>query len=144
MSNIDSKINELFQVLEKQKKDVEATEKAASKKWHTNCSLQFMGQHPYNIQTASEDVLRNAVSQLLIHKDYAKQAADVLNLPVDNTFAGYTYDHWIEDCKTKIAKIQLRAKKEKLNQLEERLNAIVSPEQRRQMELDAIVKELGE
>lgn len=55
---------------------------------------------------------------------------------------GYTIDQWIDDFKKRIVIIHLAAKKDELKKLEERLSAIVSPEQRRQMELEAIMKGL--
>ena len=44
--------------------------------------------------------------------------------------------------KSRINKIQIGVKKKKLETLEARLNAIVSPELRRKLELDAIAAEL--
>jgi hypothetical protein len=141
--SIDNKITELFDVLAKQKIEVEQAERESSRKWATNCSLHFNGANPINLAAATQEVVRTSVTQLLINQDYTRKASEILGLPMNNTFNGYSYDSWIEDCKKRIAMLQLRTKKEKLNDLEQRLNAIISPEQRRQMELDAIVKELG-
>ena len=49
---------------------------------------------------------------------------------------------WIEDFKKRIATIHFQKKKEKLQELEKRLNGILSTEQRREMELKAIMADL--
>ena len=54
----------------------------------------------------------------------------------------YLVSDWIQDMKTRAAKIQLISEKNELAELESRLQAIVSPEQRRLMELEAIAKSL--
>ena len=82
--------------------------------------------------------------ELLRHQDYAKRADEVLGygLLYSKKYDNFTYDDWIADCKKRLSVLGLRTKKDNLAQLEKRLDAIVSPEQRRQMELDAISKML--
>lgn len=143
MTIIDEKIKQMFDVLASQKKEVELTERKASRKWLTNCSFTFRNSDVVNIATASEAKIREVVECLLQSKEYSNKASEILGLSEIDTYHGYSYDAWYDDCKKRIAMLQLRAKKDKLNELEVRLNAIVSPEHRRQMELDAIVKELG-
>ena len=58
-------------------------------------------------------------------------------------WTGFPVKDWLEDIKTRIDKLQIQSKKAKLETLEKRLNKIVSPELRAQMELDAIAAELG-
>jgi hypothetical protein len=58
------------------------------------------------------------------------------------TWDNFTADEWIGDIKARIAKIQISAEKEKLENLEKRLNKIVSPEKRAELELEAIEQEL--
>jgi hypothetical protein len=55
---------------------------------------------------------------------------------------GYTVKEWIGDLKMRVAQIQIKKKEDKLEQLEKRLNKIVSPEMRADMELEAIQSEL--
>lgn len=142
---IDAKITELFGVLNKKKEQVAEAENSAQKKWITNCSFPsvFGTTQPINIQTQTESALVELLSDLLIHRDYQTKAATLLG--VSNavaTWGGFPIDAWIEDFKTRVAKIQLADRKKELLQLEKRLDAIVSPEQRRAMELEAIVKSL--
>jgi hypothetical protein len=144
-TNIDSKITELFEVLNKKKLEVEAAEDTSKKKWLTNCSLPsiFGNTQPINIQTQTESALVELLADLLIHDEYLKKSAELLGCKSTNgAWGGFPIADWIEDFKTRAAKIQLASKKSELAQLEKRLDAIVSVEQRREMELKAIMESL--
>lgn len=141
---IDQKINELFLVVRNQKTDVELSEKQSKQSWKTNCTIHFdKNTSPINIQTASEAVIKNIIIELLKLKDYANRAEEILGLAKSEIYDGFSFEDWITDCKKRITVMSLRNKKEKLIQLETRLNALVSPEQKRQMELDAITNLLN-
>jgi hypothetical protein len=49
-------------------------------------------------------------------------------------------DEWKEDFQTRVNQISVQEKRKELAELESRLNAIISPELKAQMELDAIAK----
>ena len=141
-NNIDAKIKDLFDVLNKQKIEVEQAEAETKQSWRTNCAYpKNDGVPPINIQTASELMLVDILAEMLRESDYNSKAADMLGISL-GTPAKYTLDDWIADFKKRIAILNLRAKKDKLAVLEKRLNAIVSPEQRRAMELAAITESL--
>jgi hypothetical protein len=140
--SIDAKITELFGVLSKQKAELEAAKKEVDRKWVTNGSIQFDGSNPINIQTASEDTIRRVVAALLQQSEYSAKAATLLGLPIVSKVSGFQQNDWIQDCQKRIAALGIAAKKLKIAELEDRLNAIVSPEQRRQLELEAITRAL--
>lgn len=56
-------------------------------------------------------------------------------------WGGYPVSDWFNDIRTRIGKIQIGEKRKKLEALEARLNAIISPELRAKMELEAIAAE---
>lgn len=140
---IDGKIYELFNVLEAKKTDIKKTEKLINKSWITTGSIAFPNKNPINIQTASEDMIKQIVAELLMHKHFTNLAEETLNLEKSTTFGQYSYSSWITDCEKRLAKLSLTEKNKSLADLEKRLNSIVSPDQRRQMELEAITKELS-
>ncbi len=142
--NIDKKIEELFAVVKAQKIEVEKAEKESKRSWNTNCSFKLYGTTPVNLQTASEDNVFKSLTELLTFKNTAEEALEILGLKKEIKHDGYSFNEWVEDFQKRIATIQLKAKKEKLKTLEDRLTSIVSPEQKRQMELEAIMKDLGE
>jgi hypothetical protein len=57
---------------------------------------------------------------------------------------GYGFDAWKTDIRSRVNQLQVNAKKKELESLETRLDALVTVEQRRELELAAIQKELGE
>lgn len=141
--SIDDKILGLFNVVAKQKEAVAAAELETKKSWITNCSLVIDDKQPVNIQTASEKVLIKSLSYLIWHEEYVKKAAELLGVDKANvSIDQWSVDDWVADFKKRLAIIQISAKKRKLAELEERLNLIVSPEQRRALELANIMKDL--
>lgn len=142
MSNTnDNAVLNLFQVVNKQKEEVKLAEKAY-KRWNTNCSFKLFGSSPVNIQTANEQTIVKALAELLTFSQNIEKAYELLGVTVDNRHDGYSVDEWIEDFKKRIATIHFQKKKEKLQELEKRLNGILSTEQRREMELKAIMADL--
>lgn len=70
--------------------------------------------------------------------------AACLRLDVKRPFEwlGYSLEDWESDFKTKIAKIEVLKKKAELADLETRLDKLVSPERKAELELQAIAKAL--
>jgi hypothetical protein len=143
MTDIDTQITQLFAKVRKDRAELESLEAETKKSWVTNCSLPIDDQRPVNIQTASIAALRTAVASLLSHRDYHGKAAKELGVPLYEHVGSYTYDQWLTDCRKRVAVLSLLESKRKLDELEKRLDAIVSPEQRRAMELEALLKEIG-
>lgn len=146
-NSLDKQIKSIFDELLKRKATVEADEAKIKRSWKTTCSLILDGNTPpINIQVASEDKLIDTYAAMLIQQDYRLKASEELGVEfdgmVDGIVCGFHIDDWVMDFKKRIAAIHIKSKKRKLSELETRLEAIVSPEQRREMELEAIMKEL--
>jgi len=140
---LDKQIKTLFDTLMKRKKSVDADETKIKRSWKTNCSFTRDGvAQPINIQVACEATILDVYSQMLMTRDYETKAAIILGLDVSSQVCGFELDDWVDDFKKRIASIHIKSKKRKLLELETRLEAIISPEQRREMELEAIMKEL--
>lgn len=141
---IDMKIEELFSIVTSQKIEVEKAEKESKRNWNTNASFKLYSSVPLNIMIATEDMIFKALTELIMFKNSAEESLEILGLKKEIKHDGYTVKDWIDDFKKRIAILQLKAKKEKLKTLEDRLTSIISPEQKRQMELDSIMKDLEE
>lgn len=141
--SIDEKISSLFKVVQKKKEEVALVEKEQNQSWLTNCSFKGFAQNHTNIQTASENTIFRLTTELLMFRNTAVEANELLGTKQEIKIDNYSVDEWLQDFKKRIAKIQLASKKAELKNLEDRLNAIVSPEQRRVMELEEITKSLG-
>lgn len=142
--NIDNGIDELFSVLKNQRAEVEKTEKETKKSWKTTCTIRVASRsEQINLQTANEATIQQVLADLLIHRDYSAKAAHLLGLDGNEEYAGFKYDDWLEDCQKRIAVLKIKEKKAKLDIIEKRIDGIVSPEKRREMEFENLRKDLG-
>lgn len=144
-TNTDEKILELLNVVNAQRQEVEQLESDTKQSWRTNCLFPavFGGMQPINIQIQTEKAILQLQADLMVQADYLTKAAEALGIKFDGKWGVYPVEDWTADFKKRIAIIKIKDKKAHLDELEERLNAIVSPEQRRQLELEEITKSLG-
>lgn len=135
--NIDSKIIELFDTVAKKKAEVEEAEAIIKKSWKTTCSIKvpWIGAN-VNIQTSSSESLEEIVAYLIQVRDAKKL------LGVTPNIQGFEFSDWLADIQKRLVVIENRSKKANLIELEKRLNSIVSPEQKREMELKSIMESL--
>lgn len=143
--NIDDKVRGLFDVLQKQKEKVEQAEQETKQSWKTKCSISIptLSPTPINIQTANQGMVLSIGASLLTYQQATAEAAKRLGIEEDVTeYNGASVDDWFADLKKRVAVIGITEKRKSLVELERRLDAIVSPEQRRQIELEALTKEL--
>lgn len=144
--NIDDKVRGLFDVLQKQKEKVEQAEQETKQSWKTKCTISIpsLSPTPINIQTANQSLVLSIGASLLVYQQTTAEAAKRLGIEEDVTeYNGSSIDDWIADLKKRVAVIGITEKRKSLAELEKRLDAIVSPEVRRQMELEALTKELA-
>jgi molybdenum-dependent DNA-binding transcriptional regulator ModE len=73
-------------------------------------------------------------------KDKSESAAKDLGVEYNFTWLGFSVDEWKEDFQTRVNQISVQEKRKELAELESRLNAIISPELKAQMELEAIAE----
>lgn len=144
--NADQMVLELLQKVEDKKKQIGNAERPS---WITNCVFKYNtnSNEGINIQTVRDlETLIDIVGFLTSKLNSFKEATDILKLnPHDVSFkyGGFTYPEWISDIQTRINQIRIKTKKDELAKLEERVNALVTPEQRREIELAKLVKEMN-
>ena len=138
----DEIVKELFAVVQAEKAEIAKAEKPH---WKTNCSFcNEYGMNRINIQTITDiDVLVLALGDLYEKYEYFNKAAKVLDVDIPFLWLGFTLEDWESDFKTRINKIQITKKKAKLEKLTERLDKLVSIEEREKMELEALQKEIN-
>ena len=141
----DKKTLELIKEVQRRKEEIAKAEKPSYK---TNCSFSYIeGKAADAINLHVEASVKNLICIAAFLKDkeeaYAEVAQElgVADVPAF-TWNGSSVAEWIADIKARINKIQIAAKKKQLETLEARLGAIVSPELRAELELEAIAKEL--
>jgi transposase len=80
---------------------------------------------------------------LLDRKNKSEDASKELGVDYNFTWLGFTLDEWKNDFQTRVNQISIQEKRKELAEIEARLNAIISPELKAQMELEAISEILG-
>jgi hypothetical protein len=143
----DTIVDELFAQVQQQKAEIAAAE---SPKYRTNRIFRYLEEDTN--RTVNLAVV-NDVTQLLKiaahvqgqHEFYNQAAANIIGdekATPPFTWCGFSLADWLADIKAQVSKIRIKAKQEKLAALEARLDKLVSPEKRAQMELAAIRAEL--
>ena len=123
--------------------------KADRPQWLTNSAFSFVegtSSQVINLKVVSNirDLIMIAAFLRERETHYASAAKELgVESPPVFTWNGFSVSDWVEDLKTRIAKIQIATKQQKLAALESRLEAVISPELRREMELAQIAEELG-
>jgi len=133
----------LIKEVQKQKAEIAKAEKPS---WNTNLAFSFTGnsKDALNMHALSSvEELISIVAFLLDRSKSYAEACTLLNVTSEFKWQGFTLKEWTEDVKTRLDKIQISSKKKKLEALEARLNAVISPELKAQMELEAIAREIN-
>lgn len=138
----DKQIREMFAKVQKEKAEISKAEKP---NWKTNCSFGFErdSSNRRNIQTINSiDELVNILAFLIKEEGAHAEACKKLEVESTFTWMNFTVDEWAEDIKTRISKIEIVKKKERLEKYETILNKNLSQESRVALELEEIAKGL--
>ncbi len=136
----DQIVEELFKKLQAKKALLESIEKPHFK---TNLSFGFSEElnSRVNIHTVNNvEVLIRMAAFLLATSEKYEQAATMLGVTSQFKWLGYSLEDWMHDIQARTNKINIEVERKTFKQLEEKLNLLVSPEQRRLMEIEAISK----
>ncbi len=113
--------------------------------WLTNCSFSYNSEgasasERINIQTADINTLVHVYAFLMEKEKALVVAGEELGVNVTVKWQASPFKNWKEDIKTRISILNISSKKKELEELENRVNALVSPEQRRELELAELSK----
>ena len=143
----DSKVLTLLRVIKEKKAEIAAIERP---QWCTHCSYSPDEQLPVtarvNIQALSDiSALLKIHAELHLRARAYTESAQALSVSSAPRFKhqGHTIEEWSSDIKTRLNRLVLKQKQDELAELERRVNAIVSVEQRRAMEIDELTKALA-
>lgn len=144
MTTADQQISDLFSLVQKKKEEISSAERPA---WKTNGSFCYSDKSSDTNRVAifvcsDPDQLTKILAFLITQKEAYSKASAITGIKTKFSWCGHSYQDWEYDIKTRVSNLSLASKRKELAALEERLNAIVSPEVRRQMELEAISKAL--
>lgn len=136
---IDAKVLDLFHKVNDKKKKLGTPKKHS---WKTSCTI---GKDPanvscrINIQTLGDyKTLVDIYSFLMMQKEYWDRASKVLGIGGDFIYMAYSFEDWEADIKARIEQISVLREKKELAVLEKRLDALITTDQRRELELAEI------
>ena len=147
-TNTDEVVMSLLKKVQEKKQEIEKASKTP--KWKTNCTLKMQsdpGRQENNLHIlAIRDVekLMEIYSYLLQREDYLQKAAQELDVIYDPVYMGYTIADWKEDLKFRMSQLNIQKRKQELEELDKRVNGLISVEQRREMEVKALQELLEE
>lgn len=137
----DELVKELFDSVQEKKLAIEKAERPC---WETSGNFGYSansGHDRVNIQTVTD--VRKLVEMyafLIDREEKSESAAKDLGVDYKFTWLGFSVDEWKNDFQTRVNQISIQEKRKELSEIESRLNAIISPELKAQMELEAISK----
>jgi hypothetical protein len=137
----DEKVKTLFESVQEKKLAIEKAERPC---WLTAGNFGYSANSAHdriNIQTLTD--VRKVVEMfafLIDRKEKSENAAKELGVDYKFTWLGFSVDEWKNDFQTRVNQISIQEKRKELAEIESRLNAIISPELKAQMELEAISK----
>ena len=134
----DEKVQLLFAKLQAKKAEVANAERP---QYLTGGQFRYSESMGNSIDILTVRDERKLVEILTFLKERSEkytEAAKELGVDVNFTWLGFTVNEWTTDLLTRVSILQLAKRKAELKELEERVNAIVSPELRRKMEIEAL------
>jgi len=144
MAKTDEQTLNLFKIVQAKKDEIKQAEKKPD--WKTNCSFRYNkdSSASTNLQVCADiEELVHALAFLCDRKKGFDDAQKILGTEITFRWMGFTFEAWASDIKTRVAKVLITDKKKTLEVLESRLDKVLSPELKAQLELEAISKELG-
>jgi len=142
----DDAVMELLVRVAKKKEEIKKMK--IRPQWKTNCTIGKIEDSTHdrvNIQTVrNEGVLMSLYAFLLQQEKLLNTASEELKLEYNGSWQGYSIDDWKSDLKSRANQLLIDKKEKELQVMDNRVNKLVSPDQRREMELEALQAMLGD
>lgn len=140
--DLDKKVLKLMENVKERRKRVGSLTKPS---WKTSCSLELPGWERLNIQVCMDlGVLAHAAGTLRRMEDDFVIAAKELEIDIAPKWQNYPIEDWVADIALRCRVTQIKAEQKKLTDMETKLKGLVSEDQRREMALEELEKELEE
>lgn len=140
MAKTDDKVMQLLRIAKEKKDRIATVEKV---NWKTNCSFSFNENDSLNSKMnlhaeSNLSTLVKILAHILQQQDFYTQAATKLGVDVQFKYLGFNVSDWQADIENRINRIKILKEKEELQTIETRLNALISPEKRAELELEQL------
>lgn len=134
--SVDEQVMQLLAQVSMRKKQIELLKVRPS--WKTNCTFGKISttEGRVNIQTVRDLNILVEIYAFL-NQTYLQfsQAAKELGLEFDGKWQNYPISDWKDDLKTRVSQLTYEKRLKELEELNARIDKLVTPEQRREMEL---------
>lgn len=132
--NTDEIIDSLLAKVEQKTKEIKNLERPT---WKTSCVFGYnQGPNKVQIQATKDlDVLVGIFAWCENQKVAWEVSCTLLDINRVCKVDGYSLDDWQADVKTRLDQIQIESKRKELKSYEDKLNELISPEKRREIEL---------
>lgn len=141
-SKVDKEVLEMLAKIKQQSEEIQKA-KNTRPQWKTHCSYPLDGTNKINIMTVKDfDSLIQVYVLLEVTQHFWENANRDLGLQTEPKVANFSVSDWKDDIKTRVEMLKHEAKVKKFKELDARINSLVSVEQRRVLELEALKKEL--
>lgn len=138
--SMDDAVMELLVGVEKKKEEIKKLK--VRPQWKTNCTLGRDDSSPHdriNIQTVRDtNTLISLYAFVSGQESLLTEAAKALGLEYDMTWQASPIEDWKHDLKARAKQLSVQKKEVEIKEMDKRVNKLVSPEQRRTMELKVL------
>ena len=138
----DEKIVKMQATLAQKKAELEAMDACSKTSWKTNGVFTLDGK-TVTLMTATEATALEVATRVLWDSKYRQEAAAMLGIVDAAKVQGYAAQDWLDDCKKRVSVLQVKERKAQVDAMQKKLDQLLSPEKRRQMDVLAIEEQMG-
>jgi len=139
-NSLDEKVNKLFEIVKVKKEQIKKLDRPSFK---TNLSLKTFEDGTVNLHAQNRYSLVRYFSYLQREQSSFQQANLLLGTNEIFTNNGFTFDEWTHDFKILVEKVLINDLKKDLADKEKKLNSLLSEDQRRQIQIEELEKDLA-
>jgi len=143
MTTLDEQIRGMFAKLNDRKAKLETLKQQSAPKWKTTGTFRQIGATSVtSMQTASKETIIEIATQVELLAGAQESVAKKLGTDATALIQGYKLEDWYHDFQKRLATINQRDEEAAIADLEKRLNSVLSPEERRRIEVELLLKEV--
>lgn len=138
---LDDKIANALKSLEEKTLKFNELDGLHKANWQTKTTLVVNGAN-VNLKTEKNlSKLKEVVIFLTKYKKDEEYASEILGVETNLKYEGFDIDKWIEDCKKAASKISYEQKKKELENLNIKLQSLLSEQKKKEIEFDKVMKD---
>lgn len=143
----DDNITQLLKTIENLSAEI-AAEEAAQKRasWRTTCLVHLSRNDLINLQVANKEQLESVAIHITSRVMAQREATVLFGIvfEAEPTFQGFTITDWVADVNKRMSMITFGKKRNTLEAMQKRAKELLSVEQKRQIELEALITQMNE